>query len=304
MRFAITGASGLIGREITRELRSRGHEVTPVVRSLGTAGPNARPIVWHPDRGVIDAEGLDGHDVVIHLAGESVAGVWTPGRKQRILDSRVSGTTLIARTIAGLPRPPRAFFSASAFGIYGDRPAAEEVDEQTPPGTGFLPDVGRAWEQATQAAEETGVRTVHMRFGNVLSPRGGMLAALLPLFRFGLGARLGSGRQVWPWIAAGDITPALLHVLERPELAGPVNFVAPDAASNRKFTDTIAKVLGRPSFLKVPAAAARLAPGGMGTEMLLSGARVVPRRLLESGYEFRWPELEPALRAMLAGAGD
>lgn len=297
MRFAITGASGLIGTAIRRELSSRGHEVTPLVRSGGRARQGA--VAWDPERGTIDAAGLEGHDVVIHLAGESVAGVWTPAKKRRIRDSRVSGTTLLARTLAGLHRPPRTFFSGSAFGIYGDRPATEEVDEGTPPGSGFLPDVGRAWEQATRAAEEAGVRTVHTRFGNVLSPKGGMLAALLPLFRLGLGARLGSGRQVWPWIAADDLTPALLHVLERPELAGPVNFAAPNPVSNREFTDTIARVLGRPSFLTVPAAAVRLAPGGMGTELLLSGARVVPTRLLESGYEFRWPELEPALRAML-----
>jgi hypothetical protein len=173
------------------------------------------------------------------------------------------------------------------------------VDESSATGTGFLADVGRSWEAATRPAQDAGIRVVHMRFGNVLSAHGGMLGALLPLFRLGLGARIGSGKQVWPWIAAADIPPALLHVLERPEISGPVNFVAPGAVTNEEFTNTVAAVLGRPSFLKLPAFVARLAPGGMSDEMLLSGARVVPRKLLDSGYVFRFPELRAALRALL-----
>jgi uncharacterized protein len=299
MRVAVTGYTGFIGTAIARHLRELGHEVTPVVRTLGGAGRD-RAVVWHPDRGVIDAQGLEGHDLVIHLAGESIAGVWTAGKKRRIRDSRVEGTTLLARTLAGLGAKPQALFSASAFGIYGDRPAKEVLDEAATTGQGFLPEVGRAWEGATAPAADAGIRVVHMRFGNVLSPEGGMLDALLPLFRIGLGARLGSGRQVWPWIALDDIPPALVHVLERPEIAGPVNFAAPKPVTNREFTDTLASVLGRPSFLSVPSSALNLAPGRMGEEMLLASARVVPRRLLDSGYPFRWPELEPALRAMLA----
>jgi uncharacterized protein len=298
MRIAITGYTGFVGAAIGRYLRELGHEVTPVVRTLGGAGRD-RAVVWHPDRGVIDAQGLEGHDLVIHLAGESVAGVWTDGKKRRIRDSRVQGTTLLARTLAGLDAKPRALFSASAFGIYGDRPAGEELDESASTGEGFLPDVGRAWEASTNPAAKAGIRVVHMRLGNVLGPGGGMLDALLPLFRIGLGARLGSGRQIWPWIALDDIAPALVHVLERPEIAGPVNFSAPKPVSNSEFTDTLAAVLGRPSFLSVPRMALSLAPGGMGEEMLLASARMVPRRLLDSGYTFRWPELEPALRAIL-----
>jgi uncharacterized protein len=299
MRFAITGASGLVGGELTRQLRSAGHEVTPVVRSFSGVGHGERAVVWHPDRGSIEAEKLEGHDVVIHLAGESIAGVWTAGKKRRIMDSRVQGTTLLARAVAGLRQPPRAFFSASGFNIYGNRPPSEIVDEDTPPGDGFLADVARAWEAATQPAMDAGVRVVHMRFGNVLSPKGGMIGTLLPLYRLGLGASMGSGRQIWPWIAVADVPPALLHVLERPELAGPVNFVSPNPVSNSEFTEAFAAAVGRPSILRVPKLASAITPGNMMNELLLAGARVVPRRLQESGYEWRYPELRPALAAML-----
>jgi uncharacterized protein len=300
MRFAITGASGLVGSDMTRRLREMGHHVTPVVRSHSGLDHGERGVIWHPDRGVIEAEALEGHDVVIHLAGESLAGVWTDGRKRRIRESRVQGTTLIAETVAGLVDKPRALFTASGFGVYGDQPPEREVDESTPPGRGFLADVVREWEASAAAASAAGIRVVHTRFGNVLSPRGGMLGTLVPMYRLGLAARFGSGRQMWPWIALEDITPAILHVLERPEISGPVNFVAPEAVSNAAFTDAVADALGRPSFLSVPKFAARLAPGGMADELLLSGARVVPRRLLDSGYDFRQPRLEPALRGMLA----
>jgi uncharacterized protein len=300
MRVAITGASGLVGSDMTRRLRDLGHHVTPVVRSHSGLEHGERGVIWHPDRGVIEAEALEGHDIVIHLAGESLAGVWTDGRKRRIRESRVQGTTLIATTLAGLHDKPRALFTASGVGVYGNHPPEREVDETTPPGAGFLADVVREWEASARPAAEAGIRVVHTRFGNVLSPRGGMLGTLVPMYRLGLAARFGSGRQMWPWIALEDITPALLHVLERPEISGPVNFVAPEAVSNAAFTDAIADVLGRPSFLTVPKFAARLAPGGMADELLLSGARVVPRRLLDSGYDFRQPRLEPALRGMLA----
>lgn len=300
MRVAITGATGLVGRAAAEAFRAAGHRITPVTRSLGSVGHGERAVVWHPERGIIEADGLEGHDVVIHLAGESIAGVWTPGKKRRIRESRVQGTTLLARTLARLKDKPQALFSASAMGIYGTHPPEREIDESVPPGTGFLADVGREWEASTQAAEEAGIRVIHMRFGNVLSPEGGMLATLIPIFRLGLAASFGSGRQMWPWIALEDIPPAIVHLLERPEIAGPVNFVAPDPVSNDEFTSTLARVLGRPSLLSIPKFATRLAPGGMGDEILLGGARLVPRRLLESGYEFRQPKLEPALRAMLA----
>lgn len=299
MRFAITGSTGLIGSELTRWLRSSGHEVTRVVRSLSGLPHDERAVVWHPDRGTIDTHGLDNHDVVIHLAGENIAGVWTDAKKRRILDSRVRGTTLLATTLAGLRSPPRTLISVSGIDYYGDRPQNEEVDEDNPPGTGFLSEVAVATEASTQPAAQAGIRVVIPRFGNVLSPKGGMLGTFLPFFRLGLGTRFGDGSQYWPWIAITDIGPALLHVLARPEIHGPVNFVAPEQVTNEQFTKTVAGVVGRPSVLRVPAFAAKLAPGHMSQELLLRGVRVVPRVLLETGYTYLHPTLKGALQSLL-----
>lgn len=299
MRFAITGSTGLAGSELTRYLRHDGHEVTRVVRSYGGLPPSERAVVWHPEEGVIEAHGLENHDVVVHLAGENIAGVWTPGKKRRIRDSRVLGTTLLAETLASLEQPPRTLVSASSFDIYADRPDSEQLGENSPRGTGFLADIIAAWEDSTRAARDAGIRVVHMRFGNILSDRGGMLGVLLPLYRLGLGTTFGSGRQYWPWIALDDVPPAIMHLLARPEIAGPVNFVAPEQVTNAQFTDTVAAVVGRPSFLRVPSFAMKLAPGGMSEDLLLRSARVVPRKLLDSGYAFRFPTLRQALQAIL-----
>jgi hypothetical protein len=302
MRFAITGATGFVGTGIRTALLAQGHEVTRVVRSFAGVAPGEKVVVWHPEQGTIERANLEGHDVVIHLAGESVAGVWTNAKKRAILESRKQATTLITETIAGLEDPPRTFFSASGFNIYGDRPPHEVVTEETAPGTGFLAEVAQVWESSATPAERIGVRVVHMRFGNVLHPSGGMLKVLLPLYRLGLGTRFGSGQQIWPWIAREDIPAAILHLLEHPDVKGPVNFSSPNPVSNEEFTKAIAAAVGRPTFLRVPRFAAKLAPGNMSEELLLAGARVVPRRLLDSGYTFRCPELRPALRTMLDAA--
>ncbi|HEX6309271.1 MAG TPA: TIGR01777 family oxidoreductase [Longimicrobiales bacterium] len=299
MRFAITGSTGLVGTELTQWLRSGGHEVTRIVRSWSGLPQGERAIVWHPEKNAIDAQGLEGHDVVIHLAGENIAGIWTDAKKRRIRESRARGTRLLTSTLAALGRPPRALIVASGFDVYGNRSPDQLIDERSAPGTGFLADVAVASEAATQPASDAGIRVIITRFGNVLSPRGGMLGVLLPFFRLGLGPRFGDGHQYWPWIAVTEIAPAMLHVLERPEIHGPVNLVAPEQVTNEQFTNTIAAVVGRPSFLSVPAFAAKLAPGGMAQELLLRGSRVVPRILLDTAYPFRFPQLKPALEALL-----
>lgn len=298
MRVAITGSGGLIGSALAARLRADGHDVTRLVRDRRQAGAPGS-VYWDPARGRIDAAGLEGHDVVIHLAGESLVGLWTERKKARIRDSRVRGTALVAEALAGLARPPGVLLSASAIGYYGARPPEEAVDEATPPGSGFLAETARAWEAAAEPARAAGIRVVHPRFGLVLSPRGGALAAMLPVFRLGLGGSLGGGTQVWSWIALDDVVEAALHVLRTDALAGPVNFTAPEPVSNAEFTRVLGLVLRRPAPFSVPTFAARLAAGEMAQEMLLTGARVLPRRLLESGYRFRFPTLEPALRHLL-----
>jgi hypothetical protein len=297
LKVAISGASGFVGEALLAFFRERGDDVTRIVRSYGSVPHGEHAVVWHPQQGVIERGGLEAHDVVIHLAGENIAGVWTSAKKRKIRESREQGTSLLARTLAALSSPPRVFLSASAMGFYGDR--REVVDESSAAGTGFLAEVAQIWETATQPAEQAGIRTVHMRFGNVLHPGGGMLAVLAPLYRIGLGAPFGEGGQAWPWIARDDIAAAIVHVVEREELRGPVNFVAPEVVTNEEFTRQLAAAVGRPSFLRVPAFAAKLAPGGMAEQMLLGGAPIRPRKLLESGYTFRWPVLGEALKAML-----
>lgn len=297
LNIAITGSTGFVGRALVDFFRARGDTVTRVVRSYGGIPANEPTVVWHPKQGTIERAGLEGQDVVIHLAAESLAGIWTEPKKRRIRESRELGTRLLARTLAELERPPRVLFSASGTNFYGTR--EEATDESAGPGAGFLAEVVQVWEAGTQPAERAGVRVVHMRMGPVMHPSGGALAVMIPIFRAGFGAPFGSGEQPWPWIARDDIGPAIAHLLDRPEVSGPVNFVAPGRVTNAQFTHTLAAAVGRRSYLRVPSFAAKLAPGGMGKEVLLGGADVVPRKLLESGYTFRWPELAPALEAML-----
>jgi uncharacterized protein (TIGR01777 family) len=297
MRIAITGSTGLVGRSLVRFYRERGDTVTRIVRSYAGVQPQERVVVWNPREGTIEVDGLRGVDVVIHLAGENIAAVWTPWRKNRILRSRVDGTTLLAKSLAALPDGPRVLLSGSAVGFYGERDT--RTDETAPQGNGFLADVVGQWEASTAAAEGAGIRVVHMRLGNVLAAEGGALATLLPLFRLGLGAKFGNGEQCWPWVALEDVAPMTRHLIEHDELRGPVNLVAPVTTTNAELTRAIAKAVHRPSILTVPAFAARMAPGGMGQEILLGGACVTPGKLLDTGYIFRQPELEPALASIL-----
>jgi uncharacterized protein len=295
MQIAISGASGLIGSAFADSLAAGGHAVRRLVR--GDA--RGDDVAWAPEDGAIDAAKLRGVDAVVHLAGEGIAsGRWSADRKQRIRDSRVQGTDLLARTLAELSPRPSVLVCASAVGFYGPR-GDEELDESAPPGTSFLSEVCRAWEAAAEPARAAGVRVVSTRFGVVLSAKGGALAKMLTPFRIGIGGRIGSGRQWMSWISIDDAVGAIGHALATASLTGPVNAVAPRPVTNAEFTKTLGRVLSRPTVAPMPAFAARLAFGEMADELLLSGQRVVPRRLLESGYRFRHGDLETALRHVL-----
>jgi uncharacterized protein (TIGR01777 family) len=262
--------------------------------------PGEKAVRWDPEKGEVDAAGLEGLDAAVHLAGENVgSGRWTAARKAAIRDSRVKGTRLLCEALAGLARPPETLVCASAVGYYGDR-GEEVLTEESPPGAGFLPEVSREWEAASGAASRKGIRVVTLRIGMVLSPKGGALARMLPLFRAGLGGVIGGGRQYVSWVALDDLPNIILHTLQRGDLRGPVNAVAPRPVTNREFTEALGKALSRPTPLPVPAFALRLAVGGeMADALLLSSARVVPKRLIDTGYAFLSAELEPALRRLL-----
>jgi uncharacterized protein (TIGR01777 family) len=300
MRVAITGSTGLVGFEVATVLSAEGHEVVRLVRRVPNPGETA--VRWDPAKGEVDAAGLEGLDAVVHLAGENVgSGRWTAARKAAIRDSRVNGTRFLCDTLARLSRPPKTLVCASAVGYYGDR-GEETLTEDSSGGSGFLPEVCREWEEASAAADRKGIRVVRLRIGVVLSGKGGALSKMLPLFRAGLGGVIGGGRHYMSWIALDDLVRIILHTLEHGELSGPVNAVSPHAVTNREFTEVLGKTLSRPTLLPVPAFALRLAVGReMADSLLLSGARVIPRRLEETGYRFRFPELSGALRHLLRG---
>jgi uncharacterized protein (TIGR01777 family) len=302
LRIAITGSHGLIGSTLVPFLTTGGHEVRRLVRAggrrdahAGGQGATGGDILWDPQRMQLDPAELEGLDAVIHLAGETVAERWTGEHKRAIRESRVNGTTLLARAIAGLSDPPKVLISASAVGYYGDG-GDRLLDESAPPGRDFLAGVAQAWEEAAQPAAARGVRVVHPRFGVVLSPAGGALARLLPAFKLYGGGRLGSGRQWMSWVALDDVVGALHHLLFSESVAGPVNVVAPNPVTNEEFGRTLGRVLDRPAKVAVPAFVIRAMFGEMAETMLLAGQRLAPRQLLESGFRFRHPVLEEALR--------
>lgn len=297
MHIAVTGASGLLGSALLSFLSGGGHRLTRLVRPGATAG--AAVIEWDPQTGRLEAGALEGLDGVVHLAGENIAAKrWTAGQKARIRDSRVAPTQLLSETLARLSRPPKVLVCASAIGLYGDR-GAELMAEDSPAGSGFLAEVCEAWEAASQAARDAGIRTVLLRIGVVLSPAGGALARMLLPFRLGAGGVIGTGEQYWSWIGLDDVVGAIHHALLTATLEGPVNAVAPQPVTNREFTKTLGRVLSRPTLLPLPGFVARLALGEMADDLLLSSTRVEPARLLASGYSFRHPELEGALRHCL-----
>ena len=294
---AVSGASGLLGSVLVPELERRGHRVLRLVRR--EPRPGADELAWSPERGLLQPHRLAGVEAIVHLAGENIAaGRWTAGRKRAIRESRVEGTRLLVRSLAGLEPAPRVLACASAVGWYGPR-GDEPVDESAPPGTGFLASVVRDWEAAAGEAAAHGLRVVTLRYGAILDPRGGMLGRLLPLFRLGLGGPVGTGRQVISWVLSLDAARATVWAIERDDASGPYNVTAPVAVPQREFARTLGRVLGRPARLPAPAFALRLVLGELADELLLAGQRVVPRRLLEAGFGFLEPELEGALRRVL-----
>jgi hypothetical protein len=293
MRFVLTGASGLIGQALKARLTADGHETVILVRRAPGPG-EAR---WDPPSSSIDSDALEGADAVVHLAGAGIGEKrWTPAQKDVILQSRVQSTTLLCGALAHLERPPPVLVSASAIGYYGDR-GDEELTESSGPGTGFQADVCQAWEEATAAAETAPIRVVHLRSAVVLSGQGGALGRQLPLFRAGVGGRLGSGRQWFSWISQRDEVSVILHAVKEASLVGALNASAPSPVTNREFTKELGRVLHRPAVLAIPPLALRLALGRqLADELLLGSLRVLPTRLMASGFRFEDPTVDVALR--------
>jgi hypothetical protein len=298
MNILVTGSTGLVGTALVSALNDAGHEVVRLVRSKSRS-PSKELIGWDPDANYVDTAGLEGLDAVVHLAGEPIAsGRWNTLKKARIRDSRVRGTQLLCEALAQTARPPRILLSASAIGFYGDR-GDEVLTESSPGGKGFLADVCREWEGAAEPARHKGIRVVNLRFGVILSAQGGALAKMQSPFKMGVGGIIGSGRQYMSCIALDDCVGAVLHALATGSLAGPVNVVGPTPVTNHEYTKTLGKVLRRPTIFPMPAFAARLALGEMADELLLCSNRVEPRRLQETGFQFKFPGLEAALRHVL-----
>ena len=298
MRLVITGSSGLIGSALTTAFQSHGHAVLRMVRPWGKQKGNDTA-VWDPALGLIEPRNLEGADVVIHLSGASIAGLrWTARKRGNIASSRLRSTRLLATSLASMANPPSTFLVASAVGYYGDR-GDERLSEESPPGTGFLADLAQEWEAAASPAAARGIRVVHLRTAVVLSGVGGSLSVMLRPFKLGVGGVLGNGRQWMSWVALEDVVGAIMHMLVTDSLTGPVNVCSPNPVTNRTFTQTVGRVLSRPTLIPVPAFALRLALGRMADELLLSSTRAEPRKLLDSGYRFHYPDLETTLRHAL-----
>ncbi|MER5927123.1 TIGR01777 family oxidoreductase [Streptomyces mirabilis] len=294
-RVAIAGASGLIGSALTRSLTADGHEVVRLVRRAPRGKDEVR---WDPDGQRMDAAGLAGCAAVVNLAGAGVASRrWTEAYKRKILDSRVRGTATLATAVASLDERPRVFVNGSAIGFYGET-GDRVVDESAPPGEGFLPSVCVAWEGAAAPAREAGVRTVFARTGLVVAREGGAWGKLFPLFKAGLGGRMGDGRQYWSYISLHDEVAAIRHLIDTSSLSGPVNLTTPTPLTNREITEAMGRVLHRPTVFPTPAPLLRLALGDMSGD-ILGSQRVHPTRLLSSGFTFAFPSIEGALRAAL-----
>lgn len=297
MRILITGSSGLIGSALIPRLAAEGHQVIRLVHGRKPDGNDVA--VWDPNTGKIETSALKQVDAAINLAGENIAGSrWTEERKKRIRESRVRGTQLLSESLAQLPEPPRVLVSASAVGFYGSR-GDEILTEESPPGSGFLTEVCREWEAATEPARQKDIRVVNLRIGMVLSGKGGALAVMLPTFKAGAGGRIGNGLQFMSWIVIDDLTLAIADAIDNESLSGPVNATSPKPVRNVEFTKALGKVLGRPTIVPVPEFGIRLLFGEMADELLLASQRVEPARLQAAGFEFQYPEIEAALNHVL-----
>lgn len=301
MRIAVTGATGMIGSALARSLRADGHEVRPVSRR---ASDEPGAIRWDPAAGEVDAAGFEGVDAVVHLAGAGIGDKrWSDATKHEVHASRMQGTDLLVRTLVGLDRPPAVLLSGSAVGYYGDG-GDRDLTEASEPGDDFFAHLAVDWEAAARPATDAGIRTAFLRTSMVLSASGGALKRMLPLFRFGLGGRLGSGRQWWSWISIDDEVGAIRFLLERDDIAGPVNLAAPAPVTNAEMTRVLGRVLHRPAVLPVPAFGPRLVLGReLADGLVFISQRVRPTVLTEAGYAFRHPDVEGALAAALAPGG-
>jgi hypothetical protein len=297
-KILVSGGSGLLGTALRQALAARGAEVLQMVRRQPVSGEEVK---WDPEAPspVADLGALEGATVAIHLSGSNVAGHrWTPAFKQEIRRSRAESTRALANMLAGLRQPPQTLLVASACGIYGDR-KDEILDEQSLPGKGFLAEICQEWEAAALPAVEAGIRVVHLRFGVVLTPGGGALGKMLPLFRLGLGGRLGSGKQWMSWISLADAVAAILFAMDAASLAGPLNLTAPEPVTNAQFTRALARAVHRPAILPAPAIALRIFVGEMANEALLASERAVPAKLIAAGFQFAHPTVDEALAAVL-----
>lgn len=301
MKVLVSGSTGLVGTALVDSLVAENRDVIRLVRR--PAQDECNEIQWDPNAGIIDSNAVEGLDAVVHLAGENItSGRWTTEHKGRISSSRVQGTQFLSEVLAQLEKPPRVLACASAIGFYGDR-EKEMLDEESEAGTGFLADVCQAWEGACKPAAAAGVRVVHLRFGIILSRNGGALAKMLAPFKMGIGGQLGDGKQYMSWVTLHDAVRAICFSLAEESLEGPVNVVGPNPATNYEFTKTLGGILRRPTLFTMPGLVARIAFGEMADALLLSSARVDPKRLLDEGLEFQHPDLGTALEFVLGLQG-
>jgi len=299
LRIAITGATGMIGVKLTAFLMAQGHQIAVISRRSSYRHPQTSLIVWDPELNYLETEQLEGFDVIIHLAGASVGEYWSSSHKKDILESRVRSTKLLCETLLQVKVKPKLLIAASAIGFYGNHSPQEVLDENSPLGAGFLADVCGQWEEETKVLSSTGIRLVRMRLGVVLSKGGGALNKMWKPFQLGLGGILGNGQQVMSWVALDEIPYVVDHLIKTDTIMGAVNVVSPQAVSNAEFTKVLGEVMHRPTILPVPSFAIRLLFGEMGQSLLLEGARVIPRRLMESGYQFRLADLKDALKKVI-----